>query len=665
MPEIKIGERLIGDNHPTYIIAEIGVNHNGILALALELIDIAVDAGADAVKFQKRNLEQLYAKKYLDNANAGEKTLRYLLPILQQVELSNESYYQIVDHCRRKGITFLASAFDSQSADFLDQLDVPAYKVASADLTNLPLLEHLLQKNKPLILSTGMSRMEEVETTVAFLKERSAEFALLHCNSTYPTAFEDINLRFMFQLRRFGVPVGYSGHERGIAVSTVASALGASILERHLTLDRTMEGPDHAASLEPQGFQKMVRDIRQVSMAMGTGEEKFLSRGEILNREVLGKSLVATRRILPGETITRELVTVKGPALGVSPQNYTLLLGRIAERIIEEDEPFTDHDLGIRIKLDTKQLLPMDYGFTVRFRDYQEVLPYQPRMLEFHFTDQDLDEARPGEDLLFSEELPFGEETLKVSKTFRVSDLELKLVVHAPEFWERTLVDLCSLDERQRSGSRALMQKTIDLTRSMAPHFIGVPKVVIHPGAMSLDHPIREKQALYDNLRRSVVELDCTGVELLLENLPPHPWYFGGQWLTNAFMDAYEIRDFISAEGLGMCYDTSHHKLYCNWAQQNSNSDVDFYDQVQVLLPYIRHLHLADGAGLDGEGLQIGEGTIDWVRLFRQLGDYHGTMIPEIWRGHQRNGEGFLIALERLSQAYFKAQRNPKGLEDL
>lgn len=626
MPVIKIGDRLVGDGQPTYIIAEVGVNHNGLIDLAIELIDVAVSAGADAVKFQKRKLDKLYAQKYLENANAGEKTLRYLLPILQQVELPDEAYYKIADYCRAKKITFLCSAFDPESADFLTELGVPAFKVASADLTNLPLLDHLAKKGVPLILSTGMSRMDEVEITVNFLKERHVQFALLHCNSTYPAAFEDINLRFMDQLRRFGVPVGYSGHERGIAVSTVASALGASIIERHITLDRTMDGPDHAASLEPHGFKKLVRDIRQVAMALGTGEEKFFSRGEILNREVLGKSLVAARRIQPGETITADMIEVKGPALGISPQRYNELIGRVAERVIEQDEPFQERDLGIHLTLDTDHILPMEYGFTVRFRDYEDMLAYQPRILEYHFTDKDLDEHYPGK------------------------SHNLKLVVHAPEFWDRTLVDLCSLDENQRCESRELMQKSINLTREMAPYFIGTPKVVIHPGAMSLDHPIPNRSQLYENLRRSVNELDYAGVELLLENLPPHPWYFGGQWLTNAFMDAYEIRDFIVSMNLNMCFDTSHSKLYCNWAH------ADFHEQVQVLLPYIRHLHLSDGAGLDGEGLQIGEGTIDWVQFFRIIGDYHGTMIPEIWRGHQRQGEGFLIAIQRLSDAYFKAR---------
>jgi sialic acid synthase SpsE/sugar phosphate isomerase/epimerase len=637
MPHITIGNRIIGDGHPCYVIAEIGVNHNGLLDLAIELIDVALDCGADAVKFQKRKLENLYPQKYLDNANSGEKTLRYLLPILQRVELPDEAYLTLVEYCHKKKVTFLCSAFDKESADFIESLGVPAFKVASADLTNLPLIDHLVKKGKPLILSTGMSSMEEVEYTVNYLQAHNVQFALLHCNSTYPAAFEDVNLRFMDQLRRFGVPVGYSGHERGIAVSTVAAAIGACIIERHITLDRTMDGPDHAASLEPQGFKKMVRDIHQTAIALGTGEEKYFTRGEILNREVLGKSLVAARGIQPGETITPEMVGVKGPALGLSPQRYPELLGRVIDRPIEADEPFIEQDLGHKIVLDIEHTLPLDWGFTVRFRDFEELLPYQPRILEYHFTDQDLDEHYPG------------------------GDYNLQMVVHAPEFWERTLVDLCSPDKRQRSGSRELIQKTINLTREMAPHFVGIPKVVVHTGGMSLDHPAKNKQALYDNLLRSVEEIDYEGVELLLENLPPHPWYFGGQWLTNVFMDAYEIRKFLQSAGLrSMCFDTSHSKLYCNWAH------VDFYEQVEVLLPYIGHLHLSDGSGLDGEGLQIGEGNIDWVHFFRvikvgQPGGYQGgTMIPEIWRGHQRRGEGFLIAIQRLSEAYFKAEGGRK-----
>jgi len=626
MAEIKIGDRLIGDGHPTYIIAEIGVNHNGIPQLAFELIDIAAGAGVDAVKFQKRKLDTIYPQKYLDNVNAGEKSLRYLLPILQRVELPDSTYQEIAQHCQKKSVTFLCTPFDQESADFLETLDVPAFKVASADLTNLPLINHLIKKGKPLILSTGMSRSDELEFTVKYLKERKAQFALLHCNSTYPAAFEDINLRYMNQLRKYDVPVGYSGHERGIAVSIVASALGASILERHITLDRAMDGPDHAASLEPQGFERLVRDVRLVSLALGTGEEKFFSRGEILNRETLAKSLVSARRIEVGETIIAEMVTVKGPGLGLSPQRYPELIGKRAVRLIEADEPFVEGDLGIQPVLETELTLPMQWGFAVRFRDYEELLVCKPRLLEFHFTDQDLNEKYPG------------------------NDFDMPLVVHAPEFWDRTLVDLCSVDEKQRLGSIALMQKSIELARTMAKHFKGTPKVIVHSGGMTLDQPIHDSRKLYDNLGRSVEQIDAAGVEVLLENLPPRPWYFGGQWVTNAFMDAQEIRNFIIPRGLNICFDTSHSKLYCNWAH------LDFYEQVEILLPYTHHLHISDGSGLDGEGLQIGEGNIDWVHFFRLTKDYHGTMIPEIWRGHQHAGQGFLLAIQRLSEAYSNAR---------
>jgi N-acetylneuraminate synthase len=560
----------------------------------------------------------------LEDVNIGEKNMAYLLPILQQVELSDQDYYRLHDYCEEKGVTFMCSPFDVDSADFLHDLGVPAFKVASADMINLPLLDHLVGLGKPMILSTGMSRIEEVEQTVSFLKERGADFALLHCNSAYPAAFEDINLRFMNQLRRFEVPVGYSGHERGIAVSTVAAALGANIIERHITLDRTMDGPDHAASLEPHGFGKMVRDIRQVEMALGTGQEKFMSRGEILNREVLAKSLVAACDIKKGQTLTPEMITVKGPGQGLSPQRYQELVGRMVERDIEEDGMFLPEDIGMRVTLDMEHVIPMEWGFVSRYNDFEAMLKYDPKIVEFHFTSRDLDEE------------------------FNGKDFDLQLVVHAPEFWSNHLVDLCTTDEWLRNASIELMQKSIDVTRKLAPHFKGVPKMIVHPGAASLDHPIEDREQLYANLGDSVDRLDFDGVELLLENLPAHPWYFGGQWLTNAYMDVYEIIDFIEPRGLKVCFDTSHSKLYCNWAQ------VDFYDQVQAILPYISHLHLADASGLDGEGLQINEGTIDWVRFFEIAKDYHGTMIPEIWRGHQRGGEGFLVALNRLGDAYYK-----------
>lgn len=618
---ISIGDRKIGAGNPTYVIAEIGVNHNGQLDLALELIDAAISCGVDAVKFQKRTLSELYPQKYLDNPNAGEKSVSAIIPILQRVELSDDAFHEIFAYCREKKITCLCTPFDAVSADFVESLGVPAWKVASADLTNWPLLDRLHATAKPLLLSTGMSSMAELEATVAHLEKIGAEFALLHCNSTYPAPFENINLRFMERLREFGVPVGYSGHERGIAVSTVAAALGADIIERHMTLDRAMDGPDHAASLEPQGFQKMVRDIRQVEIALGSADEKAISMGEIGNREVLAKSLIATRDLKSGETVSREVVAVKGPGHGLSPHLIEELLGKTLQRDVTKDEPFLPSDLEAS-SIDTREYsLPLQWGYVARFRDMFEMLALKPHCIEFHFTDHDLDETFPG------------------------GEYSQSMIVHAPEFWGRTLVDLCTDHETQRRDSVKLIQMAIDRARDMAPHFQGKPKVIVHPGAMHIDRQIHDTKKLADNLLRSVGELNCDGVEMLIENLPPRPWYFGGQWTTSYFMDAAEILEYCEKTGNKICYDICHHKLYCNWAH------VSQIDQFETLIPHVAHLHISDAAGIDGEGLQIGDGNVDFQTFFRQIeGRFNGTMVPEIWRGHQNGGAAFVTAIARLSR---------------
>lgn len=337
MPEIRIGDRLVGDGHPVYVIAEAGINHNGSLELAKMLVDVAADAGADCVKFQKRHLPSVYSRRLLEDPNREGQQFQFLIPLLEEVELSESDYHQIVEHCRARGITFLCTPWDTRSADFLDELGVPAFKIASADMTNLELLEHCASKGKPLIVSTGMSRMEEIERTVEFLRSLGAEFMLMHCTSTYPTAARDVNLRMIETLRRFGVPVGYSGHERGIVLTAVAAALGACCVERHFTLDRTMRGPDHAASIEPEGLARLVKYIRTIEVALGDGVKRF-TRGEGLMRECIGKSIVARVPIPAGTTITREMLTVKSPGRGLSPQVMERVIGMVASRDIGEEE---------------------------------------------------------------------------------------------------------------------------------------------------------------------------------------------------------------------------------------------------------------------------------------------------------------------------------------
>ena len=284
---LHVGSRRIGPGEPCYVIAEVGINHNGELAIAKQLVDAAVAAGADAVKFQKRRLSETYRQEILDQPRHGEQGLQYIVPMLIEFELPDEQFRELFDYCRSRQITAMCTPWDCASVDFLETCELAAYKIGSPDLTNFPLIEYVARTRKPMLLSTGMSTEEEVRRTLAFLEQCGAEYALFHCVSTYPAAPEEINLRFMERLREWSRrPVGYSGHDNGIAISLAAVAMGARLLERHLTLDRTMRGPDHKASLEPGQFAEQVRAIREVEASLGV-PHRWITRGETLNRRVL------------------------------------------------------------------------------------------------------------------------------------------------------------------------------------------------------------------------------------------------------------------------------------------------------------------------------------------------------------------------------------------
>lgn len=334
---MKINNLIIGDDHPAVVIAEIGLNHNGSIKIAKQMIDIAVDCGANIVKFQKRDFKTLYREDVLDDPNKESQALQYLLPILRDIELSDDDYKQLVKYCEERDIIFMCTPWDKASVDFLEEIGVPAYKIGSPDMTNFELLEYVAKKGKPIIISTGMSHAEEIDKTYNFLKSLGAEFALLHCNSTYPAPFKDINLKFMQTMKsKYRVPIGYSGHERGVVIPVVAVALGANIIEKHFTLDRTMQGPDHAASIEPGGLARMIRDIRNVEAAMGEAKKKY-TVGEGLQRETLSKSIVAAVDINEGDVIKKEMLCAKSPGKGLNPQMIPEIVGRLAAKNIKAD----------------------------------------------------------------------------------------------------------------------------------------------------------------------------------------------------------------------------------------------------------------------------------------------------------------------------------------
>lgn len=324
-----------------YIIAEAGVNHNGNIDIAKRLVDVAKEAGADVVKFQTFRADSL-ASKYAQKAEyqfhtTDEKETQK--EMLKKLELTYDMHVELIRYCKQAGIEFLSTPFDLDSIDLLESVGMNLYKIPSGEITNLPYLRKIGSLKKPVILSSGMSTLEEVEEAVKILKESGvADVSVLHCNTQYPTPMEDVNLKAIKTMQEaVGVHVGYSDHTEGIEALIAAVAIGAEIIEKHFTLDKTMEGPDHKASLEPHELKAMVKAVRNIETAMGDGEKRPTS-SEKDNIAIVRKSIVAKRRIEKGEIFSEDNITTKRPGNGISPMLWDRVMGIEAKRKYEEDE---------------------------------------------------------------------------------------------------------------------------------------------------------------------------------------------------------------------------------------------------------------------------------------------------------------------------------------
>lgn len=327
------------------IIAEAGVNHNGSIELAKQLIDKAVEAGVDIIKFQTFKSEKLVSKSAkqaeYQRKNIGEKSDGSQYNMLKKLELSETDHEVLIDYCKQKGIRFFSTAFDLDSIDYLHSLNMGLWKIPSGEITNYPYIKKIAQYGEPVILSTGMCELSDIEAALDVLVGEGVpkkDITILHCNTEYPTPFEDVNLRAMQEIgNTFGVKIGYSDHTKGIEVPIAAVALGATVIEKHFTLDRNMEGPDHKASLEPSELKEMVSAIRNIEKALGSGH-KQVSESERRNIAVARKSIVAARDIKKGEILTEENLAVKRPGTGISPMRWNDVLGTIAIRDFKEEE---------------------------------------------------------------------------------------------------------------------------------------------------------------------------------------------------------------------------------------------------------------------------------------------------------------------------------------
>ena len=333
----------------TLIIAEAGVNHNGNFELAKRLVDKAVEGGADIVKFQTCKAENVISR-YADKAEYQKVTTGEAdsqLEMVRKLMLTYEEYGKLKEYCDEKGIEFLSTAFDLPSVDYLHSIGMRRWKIPSGEITNLPLLIKIAQLGEPIIMSTGMSELSEVGDAIKVLKENGAgEITILHCTTEYPAPYEDVNLKAIDTMKEaFGLPVGYSDHTKGLEIPVAAVARGACVIEKHFTLDRNMEGPDHKASIEPDELKQMVDMIRHVEVAIGDGVKK-VSPSELKNQDIARKSIIAKTMIKAGDVFSEENITTKRPGSGINPMKWFDLLGKRAKHDYQEDYLIEEDELN-------------------------------------------------------------------------------------------------------------------------------------------------------------------------------------------------------------------------------------------------------------------------------------------------------------------------------
>lgn len=633
-----IGDKYISKGTYPFVIAEIGNNHNGCLDTAKKLIDHAAESGASCVKFQHRNMRELYANQGSNDVSADLST-QYTKDLLNKYNLTLEQLTKLFSYAEANGLVPMCTPWDITSAQELIEYGLPAYKLASADLTNTQLMDKIVSSGSPFIVSTGMSTEQEIASAYSHLTTHDAKFAMLHCNSTYPAPFDQINLAYLGKMQRlFNCPIGYSGHERDINVSLAAVALGASIIERHITLDRSMEGADHRASLLPHEFGKLVEGIDQVYKALGDDRtERTITQGELINRQNLGKSLVSKRKLASGEIIQLADVEIRSPGSGLHPKHIDKLVGTPIKRNMQKGDLFQDVDIfDVTDKLlynDTQNPI----GIPVRYHDH-DVLTNSNNFdfVEFHFSYSDLKYD------------PSSMFTSEKGKFF---------TSHAPELFEGDhLLDLAAADEGYRRKSIDLLNLTIEKTLEVAELYNNVKKpiLVVNCGGFTRDKFLNEgdKHRRYDLLSKSISEIDKSEITFCAQTMPPFPWHLGGQQFHNLFVFPDEIVAICERCNINVCLDTSHTLMAANFHK------FDFFEGIEKFSRFVRHIHLADAKGLDQEGVVLGEGELNLPEL-KQFFDENLREIPivcETWQGHLNNGANFITDINK----YLRTQKQER-----
>ena len=641
-PSIKFEKKIITEDSKPYLIAEIGVNHNGKVEEALFLIEAASKSGCDAVKFQYRS-EYTYSKKDLNSFDLGTQ---YILSELDRTKLLIEEIAECCRFAKDKELDFIITPFDEIALNQIisNNINISAIKIASCDLTNLDLIKHCAKTQLPLIISTGMSFEREIINTSRYLNEMMIEHAFLHCNSTYPAPVEDTNLSYINRLKEITKTiVGFSSHEGNLNIPLTAIAYGAKIIEFHVTRSKDSLGTDHRASIEVNNLNQLVEQSEIIFKANGNSYPREPSQGELANRLSLGKSLALNKKLKKGTKIKREDLILLSPGSGFGADSIDKIVGSSLRHDLDSYKILQRSDFQINdasvtkdlsITLEKLDMCGYKVGIPVRYHDAIKLNNiFNLRMLEFHMSDRDLG-LDPKEYL---------------SDDFKGIDL----IVHAIEQFEDGFIfDLASNDDfiiNRSIKELDRLLKHIDKLRLFFKKYSQIP-IILNIGGFTNNGFLSDDDYKFcmdravNNLKR--VNKFYPEYLFLLQTLPPFPWHQGGRSYHNLLTKLSKVKDFLNRSENNICLDISHTALSCSFFKE------DIFEHIQTIGSKIFHIHLSDAQGQNAEGLEIGTGTLDFNRIHNSIKNYKEWvyMIPEIWQGHLNEGEKFATSLRRFKE---------------
>ena len=641
-PYLKVGRTHIGEGYEPFLIAEIGVNHNGDLSEAKFLIKKAADCNCNAVKFQHRS-HNLYNQSDINTYDLGTQ---YIISELKRTSLSIQELKECSIFAKENNLEVIVTPFDIDALREIKngEINLSALKIASCDLTNKPLLRECSRFEIPIIISTGMSYEREIAETSLFARSQMIEHAFLHCNSTYPAPPEDINLSYISRLREITkTVVGYSSHDGHIQVPISSIGYGANIIEFHITRSKESKGTDHGASIQVNDLKTLVEGCALAYKVKGNKNPRLPSQGEIANRYTLGKSYAVNRDYKAGELIQNQDLILTSPGHGFTIEQKDKIIGKkflvnkasysiINPQEIEMELPFDKESLNKAIK----DLLSIGYitGIPVRYHDANRLKEiFNTPLLEFHMSDRDL--------------------SLNPSKFLNDTYKEIDLIVHGVEQFEDGFIfDLCSSDNAVIKRSFDEIKKLIVHIEELRTYFKYSERVpiVLNLGGFTNENFLNEKE-YFDKLDKCTENLNLLinkypNYEFLPQTMPPFPWHQGGRSFHNILTSKAKLIDFIKRTDCNICLDISHSFMSCKYYGES------LLDHLNLLSSRTKHIHLSDAESSNSEGLEIGEGSIDFLNFHNSFNfsDFKVFMIPEIWQGHLNNGTKFANSIIRFNE---------------